>query len=83
MFDDMVKTVAYPVYLDDHPEMQVGIMLINVDYLPEFDVCPPVRTHTHSCDKHGKHLDHYSIPSSGKQLGIEIHIDIKPRVPRG
>lgn len=83
MIDDPVATVAYPVYLDDNSEMQVGVVLIKLDYLPEFDVCPPVKTHSKKCEKHDKHLDHYSIPSSGQVLGNELHLDIKPRVPRG
>lgn len=81
--NEQVATAAYPVYLDDHPEMQVGVVLIKVEYLPEFDRCPPMKTHSRKCSEHGKHLDHYSIPSSGLVLGNEVHIDIKPRVPKG
>lgn len=83
MNGDPIPTVAYPVYLDGDSEMQVGIVLINVEYLTEFDACPPVKTHSKKCEKHGKHLEHYSIPSSGQPLGNEFHIDIKPKVPRG
>ncbi|MFA5172607.1 MAG: hypothetical protein WC426_13680 [Sulfuriferula sp.] len=81
--NDGINAVPYPVFLDDHPEMQVGLLFINVEYLTEFDACPPMKTHSRKCDKHGKHLDHYSIPSSGLVLGNEFIIEPKPKVPRG
>lgn len=69
------NAIAVPVYLDDHSEMIVGMMMINPEYAPHFDLCPPMRTHKKACPEHGQHVDHYSIPSG--QVNITINITEK------
>ena len=78
MFEmDIADPHAIPVYLDDNPEMLVGMMMINPEYLPDFDACPPVKTHRKKCPKHGQHVDRYSIPSSPRK-GVRLEITVRP-----
>lgn len=74
---DIDDAVAIPVFLDDNPEMLVGMMMINPEYQNDFDACPPMRTHIKKCPKHGKHVDHYSLPSSPRQ-GFKLEVKVTP-----
>lgn len=74
---DIADPIAVPVFLDDDSEMLVGMMMINPEYAPHFDLCPPMRTHKKACPKHGQHVDHYSIPSGT----VSISINITPKQP--
>lgn len=72
-----VEVMRVPVFLDNDSEMQVAIMLINREYIPDFNACPPVKTHTKQCPQHGRELSHYSIPSTDKprkSIKIEVHL---------
>lgn len=73
---NITDAVAVPVYLDNDSEMLVGMMMINPEYAPHFDLCPPMTTHKKACPKHGQHVDHYSIPSGQ----VNITINITPKV---
>lgn len=66
------NAVAVPVYLDDDSEMLVGMMMINPEFAPHFDLCPPMRTHKRKCPEHGQHVDHYSLPSGKVNISITI-----------
>lgn len=78
MFNDIADPIAVPVFLDDNPEMLVGMMMINPEYAADFDACPPMRTHTKQCPKHGKHVDHYSLPGTDKKPAFNIEIKVTP-----
>lgn len=75
----MNNLAKVPVFLDDNPEMQVGVMLVNPEYLPDFDACPPMKTHPKACPVHKKHVDHYSLPSSPRKT-VKLEITVRPIV---
>lgn len=79
ILDSMSVLHKVPVFLDDNPEMQVGVMLINPGYIMDFDACPPMRTHKKSCPVHKQHVDHYSIPSLDKKPAFKIEVKVTPQ----
>lgn len=75
LFASMRQLEKIPVYLDNDSEMQVGVMLVNPAYMPDFDAPAKLTTHTVPCPVHQRHVDHYSLPSTGKKHAVlEIHI---------
>ena len=81
LFASMQQLLKVPVLLDNDPEMQVGVMLINPGYAPDFDAGNPLTTHMTPCPVHGRHVDHYSLPSTDKK-GVRIDIHIHPVEPQ-
>lgn len=77
ILDSMQQLIKVPVYLDDNPEMQVGVMLINPEYRQDFDACPPMRTHRKLCPVHKQHVDRYSIPGAPRRP-VKIEIKVTP-----
>lgn len=81
LFASMKQLIKVPVLLDNDPEMQVGVMLYNPAYAPDFDAPAKITTHTTPCPVHQRHVDHYSLPSTDKK-GVRLEIHIHPVAPR-
>lgn len=76
--DETVEVLKVPIFLDDHEEMQVAVVLINREFLEHFNSGAPTKTHFKRCPIHGRELDHYSIPSIDNK-----RIKLKIGTPRG
>lgn len=75
--DETIEVHKVPIFLDDHEEMQVAIVLINREFIEDFNSGAPLKTHFHMCPEHGRELDHYSLPSvDNRQIKLKVG---KPR----
>lgn len=73
----MQQLVRVPVYLDNDTEMQVAVMLINPEYMQDFNAGNPLKTHMHQCQQHGREVHHYSLPSVPRK-GVKITVNVEP-----
>lgn len=72
--DSLQQLIKVPVFLDGDTEMQVGVMLVNPEYMAAFNAGNPLKTHMHHCETHGREVHYYSLPSVPRQ---EIKITVK------
>lgn len=68
----MHQLIRVPVFLDGDTEMQVGVMLINPEYMPDFNAGNPLKTHMHQCEQHGREVHYYSLPSIPKDKAKQM-----------
>jgi len=64
--------LVIPLYLDNHPEMEVAKVVINAEFAEEFNAGKPIKTHFQNCKEHGRELSHYSMDGSGKTPTVKI-----------
>lgn len=74
------QLIKVPVFLDGDTEMQVGVMLINPEYMVDFNAGNPLKTHMHQCDTHGKEVHYYSLPSVPRKGATKITVTVEPQL---
>ena len=66
------QLIKVPVFLDGDNEMQVAVMLINPEFMQDFNAGNPLKTHMHDCKEHGREVHYYSLPSVPKDNAKKV-----------